>query len=519
MLRRLGGLFHPSREHTASSAALLLMMATLLARVVGYARDAYVAWAFGAGPVTDAYIAAFTLPDFLLYLFAGGSISITFVSLFTRYLAEKREAEAQQAFNAIISVMAVAFVVVIALGECFSLQFVSWWFRGFSAEQLALCARMTRILLPQPLFFLIGGVVSAVLQTRRQFLIPAFAPIVYTFSIILGGVLFSRWIGIASLAWGATIGSLVGPFLLNAIGARKTGIGFSFSFAPNHPAFREWLRMSIPLMLGVSVVAADDWILRYFASFSAGDITRLNYAKRLLQVPIGVLGQAVGLASLPFFARLYSEKKMDEFERTVNRSISSLGAIALLATSWMLVVSVPLIDLLLRRGRFTIADTRETALYFYCFSLSLIFWSVQGLYARAFYAAGDMLRPMVAGTIITAASVPVYWYLFHHQGVIGLAFASDIAIVLHTLTLAVLLNSRKMVTIAGLDWQELARAISAAIIAGALAFYAGEFVPYAGTRVSAIESIAFVSLTWTAAALAILFLSGSKLLRELRQRL
>src|SRR5438876_8187913 len=255
MLRKLGGLFHPSREHTAGSAALLLMVATLLARVVGYLRDAYVAYAFGAGPVTDAYIAAFTLPDFLLYLFAGGSISITFVSLFTRYLAEKREAEAQQAFNAIISVMAVAFVIVIALGELFTPQFVGWWFKGFSAEQLALCTALTRILLPQPLFFLIGGVVSAVLQTRRQFLIPAFAPIVYTASIILGGVLFSRQIGIASLAYGATIGSVIGPFLLNAMGAHKTGIGFSFSFSPSHPAFREWLRMSIPLMLGVSVVA------------------------------------------------------------------------------------------------------------------------------------------------------------------------------------------------------------------------------------------------------------------------
>src|SRR5437667_3702116 len=110
--------------------------------------------------------------------------------------------------------------------------------------------------------------------------------------------------------------------------------------------------MSIPLMLGVSVVAADDWILRRFASSSLGDITRLNYAKRLLQVPIGVLGQAVGLASLPFFARLYSEKRLEDFAKTVNNSVSRLGAISLLATSWMIVVSLPLVDLAFRRGKF-----------------------------------------------------------------------------------------------------------------------------------------------------------------------
>ena len=159
---------------------MLLMAATLLSRVVGYLRDAYVAWAFGAGPVTDAYVAAFTLPDFLLYLFAGGSISVTFISLFTRYIAEDREAAAARVYSIIVSVLVAAFVVVIALGELFAAGFVRWWFPGFSPEQAELCTRLTRILLPQPLFFLIGGVVSAVQQTRRQFLIPAIAPIVYT---------------------------------------------------------------------------------------------------------------------------------------------------------------------------------------------------------------------------------------------------------------------------------------------------------------------------------------------------
>src|SRR3954468_22470898 len=134
--RRIALLFSPSREHTVTSAAVLLMVATMLARLVGYLRDAYVAYAFGAGPITDAYIAAFTLPDFLLYLAAGGSISVTFISLFTRYLAEKREAEAQEVFSVIISIMAVAFTVVIAIGEVFTPQFVSWWFNGFTPEQM-----------------------------------------------------------------------------------------------------------------------------------------------------------------------------------------------------------------------------------------------------------------------------------------------------------------------------------------------------------------------------------------------
>ena len=455
--------FHPSREHTLSSAAVLLAGATMLSRVVGYLRDAYVAWAFGAGPVTDAYVAAFTLPDFLLYLFAGGSISVTFIALLTRYYADNREEDAQHAFNVIVSVMVVAFGVVIALGEWFAPQFVRWWFHGFTEDQAVLCTQLTRILLPQPMFFLVGGVVAAVQQTKRQFLIPALAPIVYTVFIILGGVLFSSRMGIASLAAGATVGAVVGPFLLNAIGARGAGIRYRFQFAPSDPKFKEWFWMSLPLMLGVSVVAADDWILRYFASGSAGDITRLNYAKRLLQVPIGVLGQAVGVASLPFFAKLWNEGKKEDFSKTVNTAISRLAELCILMTAWLIPVSWSVVFIAFHRGRLSTEDAMRTGDYFMLFTLSLVFWAIQGIYARGFYAAGDTMRPMVAATAVTFLSLPVYWYCNRTYGSIGLVWASDIAILMHTAVLAVWLHLRGMVRISGLDWKELSKVILAAL--------------------------------------------------------
>ena len=161
-------------------------------------------------------------------------------------------------------------------------------------------------------------------------------------------------------------------------------------------------------MLGVSLVTADDWILRYFASGAVGDITRLNYAKRLFAVPIAVLGQATSQASLPFFAKLFGEKRMREFADTVNGSIYRIVATSLLATSFMMAAALPLIDLVYRRGHFLFSDSQETALYFFWFSLSLCFWAAQGLYSRAFYAAGNTLVPMVASSLITLASIPMY---------------------------------------------------------------------------------------------------------------
>src|ERR1700726_828278 len=119
--------FQPSHQHTAFSATLLLISAVMLSRVIGCARDAYIAWSYGAGGQTDAYVAAFTLPDFLNYIVAGGAASITFISIYTRFLAEKRTEDAQKTFSIIITVMTAVLGIGIILAEIFTPQVTRWW--------------------------------------------------------------------------------------------------------------------------------------------------------------------------------------------------------------------------------------------------------------------------------------------------------------------------------------------------------------------------------------------------------
>src|ERR1700724_4214707 len=403
-MSRLLCFFRPSHQHTAFSATVLLMSTVMLSRVIGYLREAYLAYPFGAGVQTDAYVAAFTLADLVNLNVAGGAASITFISIYTRFLAENRDADAKKTFSVVITVMTTVMIAGTILTEIFTPQFVRWMFRGFSPAQVELTVHLTRILLPAQIFFYVGGVVAAVLLSHRLFLFPAFGPLLYNIFIILGGVLGGRHFGIASLAYGALAGAFAGPFLASVIGAARIGTGYRPSFDITNPAFREWVKLSVPLMLGVSLVTADDWILRHYASSGIGDIARLNYAKRLFAVPMAVLGQATGHASLPFFARLFNEKRLQEFGTTVNDSVYRVSAASFLTTGWMMAAALPLIDLVYRRGRFLFSDTQTTAIYFFWFSLSLALWSAQGLYARAFYAAGDTLTPMVAVSIITLAS-------------------------------------------------------------------------------------------------------------------
>jgi len=514
--------FRPSHQHTAFSATLLLMGTVMLSRVVGYIREAYIAYAFGAGQQVDAYVAAFTLPDWLNYIVAGGAASITFISIYTRFLAEKRDADAQKTFSVVITVMSVVMIVGTIFTEIFTAQFVRWMFHGFSPAQVELTVHLTRILLPAQIFFYVGGVVSAVLLSHRLFLYPAFGPLLYNVLIIFGGVVGGRRFGIASLAYGALAGAVAGPFLASVIGAARIGTGYRPSFDIFNPAFREWVRLSIPLMLGVSLVTADDWILRHYASSGVGDIARLNYAKRLFGVPIAVLGQATGQASLPFFARLFNEKRLKEFATTVNDSVYRVAAASFLATGWMMAAAYPLIDLVYRRGRFLASDTQTTAIYFFWFSLSLALWSAQGLYARAFYACGDTLTPMAAVTIITAASLPVYSFLFHKCGVVGLAYASDIGIGANLLALAVLLHYRKLVSLGTLRWDELGKSALTAVVAGGISLEvarsATPLLSLRSSRLTDLMQLALISVTWAAAALLGLWLLRSQLPNDLRRR-
>lgn len=515
---RLLRFFRPSHQHTTFSATLLLMATITLSRVIGYIREAYIAYAFGAGQQTDAYVAAFTLPDWLNYIVAGGTASITFIAIYTRFLAEKREHEAQKTFSIIITVMTTVLVIGTGIAEIFTPQFAGWMFHGFNARQMELCIHLTRILLPAQIFFYVGGVVSAVLLSHRLFLFPAFGPLLYNVFIIGGGVVGGHRFGIASLAYGALAGSIIGPFLINAIGAAKIGTGYRPSFEVKNSAFREWVRLSIPLMLGVSLVTADDWILRYFASNGIGDIARLNYAKRLFAVPIAILGQATGQASLPFFSRLFGEKKFEEFAATVNASVYRITAGSLLISGWMMAIAVPIIDLVYRRGHFTFADSKSTGAYFFWFSLSLALWSSQALYARAFYASGNTLTPMVATTLITIASLFIYSLLFHTLSVTGLAIASDLGITANAIAIALLLHIRGMVPLGGMPWKELGKAALVGAISGGLSYAVARTVPLTGSRMADLSAIGLGSLTWAAAVAGGLWLLRSSLPGELRWR-
>jgi putative peptidoglycan lipid II flippase len=459
-------LLRPSYAHTAYTATILLMASTFLSRIIGLVRVKYILWLFGRGMDADALNGAFVLPDMISYFLVGGAASIAFVTILTRYRETGREEQGDRSLSVILTTIYMVLGGAIVLAEIFAPLYIHWWFDGFDARKAALCVHLTRILLPAQLFFFAGGVFGAVLLVRKQFNVQAYTPLIYNLGTIFGGIFLVHWLGVSSLAIGTLAGAFLGPFLLNAFFARQAGIHYRPILDWRDEGLREWFRLSLPLMVGVSLVTADGWIIAHFASKTDGAVSLMSYAKQLFTAPMAMLAQAAGAASMPFFASHWSKQRRYEFAVGVADSVSRVVALGLLAGSVMVALAVPMVELLFTGGRFSLRDARECAVYFAVFSISLFLWSAQAIYARAFYAAGNMLLPMAAGTVVTAVSLPIYYALYHWQGAMGLVIASDLGITLQTVAIAVLLHQRRMVSLASLDYAEIGRCLLAAVVSG-----------------------------------------------------
>jgi putative peptidoglycan lipid II flippase len=358
---------------------------------------------------------------------------------------------------------------------------------------------------------------------RKIFLYQACAPLIYNTGIILGALIakyapsHEEQFAIHVLALGVLVGMFVGYGLLNTIAALRTGLRYRPIIGFRDPAFLEWLRLSLPLMIGVSLVMFDGIFLNYFGSLRDGGITLLGNAKDLFNAPFNIIGPAAGAASLPFFASLYQQNRMRDFSTAVARAVSRLFSVGMLVSVWMIALAPWLMDLF-RGGHFRRVDAASTTQLFVILAGTLAIWAVQGIYARAFYAASDTRTPAITGTLITVLSVPIYAVLFRILDLKGLALASDVGILIQTATLAVLLDRKKLVHFADLEWAEFCRALLAAIVAGTGAWFCAHALRLPQNHMADLITLAVGSLVWAALAAATLHLTGSKLLRQLRSR-
>jgi putative peptidoglycan lipid II flippase len=418
-------------------AAVVVSVGILLSRVLGFLRDVAMAGLLGRTELADLYQQAFIIPDDLLFLLAGGYLSITLVPILAGYEADGDEDEGRRAFTAVFRVVGAGLVALTAVTILGAGWIVETVFPEVPDPDRLI--GLTRIALASQVFFGLGALFMAAQYARRRFLIPTLAPIVYNAGIILGGLL-GWWAGDPSpesFLWGGLAGAVLGNFTLQWWGARREGVAFEVGVPMRHPAVGSYLRLALPLMIGQSVVALDEQWHRLFGQFvDTGATAGLGFARRLNMLPVGVIAQAAGVAAFPFLARLAAEGDRQGLRATVSSSVRTALAVGGLAAAAMFAVAEPVVRLAYQREGFGPADTAFVAPLLAVYSISIPFWAVHQVVTRAFYAERRMWVPVAIGTGLTAAAIPAFLWTSTAYGAAGIAWTSTASVAAYTVLIA-----------------------------------------------------------------------------------
>ena len=437
-----------ARVRTIGIASAIWATSIFLSRVIGLVREQVIGRTLGASREADLYFASFTLPDFLNYLLAAGALSIVFIPIFLDRIEHDDETRGWQAFSVIANFMLLIGALGIGLLMVFTRPLARLVAPGFTnPAEVETLVRLTRIILPGQFFFVIGGLLSAVLQAKDRHLLPALAPLVYSVCIIAGGLAGSHYAGLGAdgFAWGVLAGAVLGPFVLPLYGCIKAQMRWSPILSFQNPDLKRYIWLSLPIMIGFSVVVVDEWIVKNQASYLGdGVLSYLQYGRTLMKVPIGVFGMAAGVAAYPTISRMVAGGSVVEAYGLLCQAVRLILIGIFAAQVCMTVAGFEAVYLIwgMFATRFTVADAQATAEILAYLCLGLVGWAAQTVISRGFYALGSTWLPTLVGTAVAVMLIPLYVVLRQQWGANGLAVASAVAILTYVLVLGWLQHQR-----------------------------------------------------------------------------
>ncbi|WP_373353969.1 murein biosynthesis integral membrane protein MurJ [Pseudoroseicyclus sp. CXY001] len=397
---------------------------TLLSRVLGFARDIAIAAALGAGPVAEAFLVAFSLPNMFRRFFAEGAFNMAFVPLFSKKLegdAEEAGDFAADAFAGMAFVLTLFSVAGVLLMPLLVVAMASGFLED---ERFPLAVAYGRIAFPYILFISLAALLSGVLNASGRFLAAAAAPallnMIFLAALVVGWLLFGAELGEATverfglaLAWAVPLGG-VSQLALVWLAAARAGFRLKLRRPRLTPDLRRLFRIAVPAALAGGVVQVNLLVGRQVASFFEGAVAWLNYADRLYQLPLGTVGIAIGIVLLPDLSRRLAAGDVaggrDAFSRAVELSL----ALTLPAAVALVAIPLPLISVLFERGAFDAGDTAATALALAIYGAGLPAFVLQKALQPLYYAREDTRAPfrfalvaMVVNAVVAIGLAPV----------------------------------------------------------------------------------------------------------------
>jgi putative peptidoglycan lipid II flippase len=437
---------HGSENSRVVRAAGVVGMATMLSRVFGFIRDMIVAGLFGAGLTTDAFFVAFRIPNLLRRLLAEGSLTVSFVPVFTEYLKTRTREEALELADIAFTALSILLVAVSLVGVLLSPFIVTVMAPGFvkSPAQYDLAVFLTRLMFPYILLISLVALCMGILNSLRHFAAPALSPVVLNIAMILAALTLRDFFRepITALAVGVMAGGVLQlamqwPFLV------RMGVRLKPNFRFRHPGLRRVGLLMLPASFGAAIYQINIFVGTILASLlPAGSVSYLYYADRIVELPLGVFAIAVGTATLPSFSEQVAQGRFEELKRTIAFSLRIILFITIPATVALIALRVPIISVLFQRGEFGIQSTLLTAQALLCYAVGLWAFSVIRIIVAAFYSLQDTKAPMkaaIVALIVNAALSVALMFPLQHG---GLALATSIATAVNVGMLWVILQRR-----------------------------------------------------------------------------
>lgn len=408
--------------------------ATMASRLLGFVREAMIAAFLGAGPVADAFYAAFRFPNLFRRLFAEGAFNSAFVPLFAKELEAGGKSAARAFAEQILSVLILVLLVLSVLALVFMPILVGTIIAPKFAEdpeKFELTIFLTRIMFPYLMAMSLVAMFSGILNAFRKYFLAAFAPVVLNIVLILV-LTFGGWYNLSdvgfgqAMAWGVVISGLL-QFLLLIYGLKKEGFSLSLRMPRISPPVKRLLVLAIPTAIAGGITQINLLVGQIIASAQAGGIAVMNYADRLMQLPLGIIGISIGVVLLPELTRALTAKNAEDANHLQNRSLEFGLGLTLPAAVGLFMLNLPLVALVFERGAFDRDTTELTAYVLAGFAVGLPSFVLIKIFQPSFYAREDMRTPMYFSGVNAILNIILSLILFPIYGIFGLAIATSIA--------------------------------------------------------------------------------------------
>ncbi|GFR36236.1 murein biosynthesis integral membrane protein MurJ [Thermobrachium celere] len=457
-----------AKTNNIKKATFLLMLINLMSRIVGFIREMIIAKVFGRNSVTDAFFAAFTIPDVMYDLLVAGALSSGFMPIFNQHIAKNDEEGAWEAANTFITVALLFILVFNIIYFAFAKFLIPLVAIGNVKDSniFNLTVKLTRLMTIAVSFTVCAGLTMGILNSYKIFVTPALGPVLYNVGIILGAVLFSGKFGIYGLAMGVILGATMN-FGVQVPNFIRVGKRFRFQLNIKNESYKKMIKLMGPALFGLAIFRLNLVINQNIASIlDTGSITALRYAQRIMMLPVGIFGASVSTAIFPTLNLHIARKEYDEYKMVISQGIRTLIFITIPATVGLMVLNQPIVRLLFKTGKFSEEDVLITAFALTFYAIGIIGNCVSPVITRSFYSLHDTKTPVKVGAFMVLFNITLnlIFVRFSSLAIGGIALTSSLTAILQTLILYKILGKK----VGGLRTKEVLISLIKSIISAGI---------------------------------------------------